>query len=250
MSNFDLAFVLLAEAAPPNVEALSSAIRAIGFPDARVLPPRAEDDGSTEVQLGGDQRLLVMLMPAPHPDAAGMAGPLTPPAEELAAAPAHYVVTALGLEGQVADKDRALAALTAAVIRSSEATAAMLGHGRLFYDAGIFVEVAEAAFEQSEAPVEVIVDVTAAREPDGRLSLLSHGLERYDRENFFVTVSAGGVDAVDFVLSLARWMIERPDVHLPTGDTVGRDAKEQIVVQRGPHPLDPARTVVRLDLPG
>ncbi|MEC7521128.1 MAG: hypothetical protein VYE22_14725 [Myxococcota bacterium] len=244
----DLAFVLLSRAERPDLGRLVAALRELGFAEADADAP-TEADGPAVVSLGGDTRLLVMLMPAPPPDAAMMAGPMTPPPDELAAAPAHYVVTTLGLEGDVREKDRTLAALTAAVVRASPATAAMLGHGRLFYDASLFAELAADAAQHGEVPIEIVVDVTAAAEPDDRMSFLSHGLERYGREDFFVTAPVSGRGALDFLLGLVRWMIEDPNKSLPTGDTVGRDAKERIRIQREPSPVDPARTVVRLDLP-
>lgn len=249
MSDLDLAFVLLGEATTPDADALAASIRALGFDAAQLAPMQSADDGLTQVDLGGDRTLMVMLMPAPHPDAPMMVGPMTPPAEELAAAPAHYVITALGLEGDVAEKDRTLAALTGAVVRSSPATAAMLGHGRLFYAADLFADLAALAFEHTEIPVEIVVDITAAREPGDRVSFLSHGLDRYGREDFLITAPIQGRGALDFLLGMVRWMIADPDKQLPTGDTVGRDENEHIEIQREPNPVDDARSVIRLDLP-
>ena len=95
----------------------------------------------------------------------------------------------------------------------------------------------------------VAVDITAAQESPSRMSFLTHGLRRYGREEFFMTCAIEGKGALAFVLSMTRWMLADPDKHLPTGDTVGRDADEKVPVQRVPNPTGDGTEVIRLDLP-
>ena len=51
------------------------------------------------------------------------------------------------------------------------------------------------------------------------------------------------------MFGLVRWMLSDPNKHLPTGDTIGRDADEKLVVQRVPNPTGRGPEVIRLDLP-
>ena len=126
----------------------------------------------------------------------------------------------------------------------------MLGHGRVVHRARLFAEYARhAADEGQPLGVEVAVDITAAQESPSRMSFLTHGLRRYGREEFFVTCAIEGKGALAFVLSMTRWMLADPDKHLPTGDTVGRDADEKVPVQRVPNPTGDGTEVIRLDLP-
>jgi len=80
------------------------------------------------------------------------------------------------------------------------------------------------------------------------MSMLTHGLVRYGREEFFVTASQGGKAAMDFIVGLARWMLMDPNKQLPTGDTVGRTPHEKVRVQRVPNPTGEGPEVIRLDL--
>ena len=45
-----------------------------------------------------------------------------------------------------------------------------------------------------------------------------------------------------------NWMVQDPDKHLPTGDTVGRTAEERVTVQRVANPMGAGPEVIRLDL--
>ncbi len=187
-----------------------------------------------------------MLVEAPHPDAPHMMmGLASPDPEELGAMQAHYIVTALGLSGEAREQDTRMAKLTAAVLQSSPAIAAVLGSGVVLHKAAFFVDVVRSA---EGFPMLVCVDLTMAPEGEERMSMLTHGMVRHGREEFFVTASRTGQGAVDFVLSMSEWMLRDPDKKLPTGDTVGRTAEEKIVVQRVPSPTGEGPEVIRLDL--
>ncbi len=187
-----------------------------------------------------------MLVDVPHPDAPHMmVGLASPSPEELEATRAHYIVTALGLPGDIRAQDTRMAKLTAAVVQSSPSVAAMLGAGVVFHKAAFFVDVVRSA---EALPMLVCVDVTIAPEGETRMSILTHGMVRYGREEFFITASREGKGAVDFVLSMTEWMLRDPNKHLPTGDTVGRSAEEKLTVQRVPSPTGQGPEVIRLDL--
>ncbi len=161
---------------------------------------------------------------------------------------ASDVIFLLGLDGDTAHRDRTMAALTAAVIAGVEPVGAMLGHGVLFHHPEVFAELAIAYASAGELPIEICVDVTAAHEPGGRMSFLTHGMQRYGHEEFYITAPVKGQGALDFTLSMMRWMITDPTANLPTGDTVGRTAEEKILVQRTPNPTGEGPEVIHLDL--
>jgi len=197
--------------------------------------------------IDGGGMLIVMHVDAAHPDAAAMpVGPTSPEPSVIASHVGHYVVTAMDLPETSAHPDGLMGIVTAALIQSSPAVAAMLGHGAIFHRSDVFAAYVEAAGSQIAS--EIVVDITAARERDDRISFLTHGLGRYGREEFYVTSTAHSQGALDYVMALTKWMIADPDKQLPTGDTVGRTADEQIVVHRVPSPIEGRPPVIRLDI--
>src|SRR6185437_9240782 len=92
----DLAFVLVQRPAYPDPARVVASALAGGI---RLTQTSTAGDSSV-FELADGQTLNVTLMPAPYPDAARVpAGPTSPSPDEVAATPAHLIVTALGLEG-------------------------------------------------------------------------------------------------------------------------------------------------------
>jgi hypothetical protein len=239
----DIAFLLVPSAAYPKPEAVVAAAKAYGI----ALRSTSKTDPMTFEMDGGT--LMVMMIDAPHPDVPHMAiGPTSPTVDEMKAAPAHCIVTALGLEGTPRERDTKMAALAGAIIRPTKAIAAMLGHGAIFHKGELYAEMAALGAEEGALPCEIAVDVTAALEDGERMSFLTHGMERYGREELFVTCPVRGKGALDFVFMMTRWLLTDLEKTLPTGDTVGRSAKEKILIQRVPNPTGKGPEVIRLDL--
>jgi hypothetical protein len=238
-----VAFVLLERAEPPDPAELVRRAGQLGY-------SLVYDEGSASPStftIAGGGNLMVMLIEAPHPDAPKMAdGLASPSADDLARVRAHYIIAMMGGPETPREQDTMLAQLTAATVRASPAIGAMLGHGRCFHRADFFTQVVES--DAATLPMLVCIDVTRAPEPNDRMSFLTHGLARYGREEFFVTASLQGKGALDFLLSMAGWMLDDPSKQLPTGDTVGRTAEERITVQRVPNPTGEGPPVIRLDL--
>jgi hypothetical protein len=242
-----VAFVLLPRPALPRPEQVVRSARASGVG----LSPAPSREGMITFDVSGGPSVVVALMPAPHPDVPRMpVGPMSPPTDQAATAPAHLIVTALGLTGTARDRDRTLAIVTAAVAQPVDAVGVMLGHGVMFYRGDVFVDlVLTAASADEPLPVEVTVDVTVAPEAPTRMSFLTHTLQRYGREELYVTCPVRGQGALPFVYGLCRWLLTDQAPQLATGETVGRTAEEKIVVQRVPDPNGHGPMVVRLDLP-
>lgn len=196
--------------------------------------------------------LMVCLMPMPHPDVAEMArGPLSPDdIDELINAPAHLIVT---LVGEMVEEnepwDIKMAGLTAAVLAGCQPLGVLKMPGVLFHRPELFAESAKSGIANDELPLLICVDITAAQESETHLSLLTHNMQRYGREELYVTASVEEPGALEFVLDMMSWLISDRDYKLPTGETVGRTADEKIRIQRVPNPIGEGPEVIRLDMP-
>jgi hypothetical protein len=243
-SKLSLGFVLTRNDAL-DAGALVASARELG-----ICLKRGEGKEAVEsFELEGGGHLMVARISARHPDAPGMVRtPLTPDESAIARAEAHFIVTGFALPGDLQARDALMARLLAAVVRASEAEGVMLGHGILFYKPELFVSIV-AETEPGVLPVEVAVDVTVAPEGEDRMSFLSHGMQRYGREEFYIVAARDGHDALEFTWTMCRWMILDPDKQLPTGDTVGRTAQEKLLVQRVPSPTGEGPEVIKLELP-
>jgi len=244
-SGISLGFVLTRSEAL-DADALIAAAGALGV---SLAPSEAGKDAVGAFAIDGGGHLMVGRMPAPHPDAPHMpVSPLTPDAEAVARAQAHFIVTGFALPGTLQERDALMARLLAAVVGACEAEGVMLGHGILFYKPALFADIV-ANTEPGLLPVEICVDLTMAPEGPERMSFLTHGMQRYGREEFYVTARRDGSDALEFTWMMSRWMIYDPDKQLPTGDTVGRTPEEKMTVQRAPSPTGEGPEVIRLDMP-
>lgn len=254
-SRLGLSFVVLGDIEMPDPYKIMSAARSMGIElcpapsDDPVGDPESPDVLSFTV--GDDERLMVMLMPVPHPDVAEMAqGPMSPEdMDELIEAPAHLIVTVTRLEGTVDEMDIQMSALTASVLAGCNALGVLKMPGVLFHRPELFEECARTGIKSGELPMLICVDISVARETETQISFLTHNMQRYGRENFYVLAEEDGSGAMDYIMSLTSWMLNDRDYHLPTGDTVGRTPDEKIVVERVPNPTGEGPDVIRLILP-
>ena len=245
----DLAFALVNDVAYPDPQKVIATGKRLGL-ELRHEPGTGVETEPMSFAFGTGGTFMVMLLPAPHPDAAKMpVGPTSPPREHVATTKAHFILTAMGLEGEPRKRDAHMARLVATVIENVSAVGAMLGHGVLFHRADVFAGMAAASMDDGELPSEVAVDITTAGEPNDRMSFLSHGMQRYGREEIYVTCSVAGKGALDFVFMLTRWMLADREKHFGTGETIGRTMKEKLTIQRVPNPTGQGPLVIRLDLP-
>ena len=87
----DLSFVLLSKAANPEPDKVIASAAKLGF----TLVQKIGKDGIQQYGAGNGRTLLVMLVEAPHPDAAKMPfGPTSIPEDQTHAA--HLIVTVMG----------------------------------------------------------------------------------------------------------------------------------------------------------
>ncbi len=248
-----LSFILVSDARQPDSGAVIAAAQQMGIGLA-LSEDRETDDGEEQPEIDaydidGGGTLMVTLMPAPHPDVADMAGgPLSPEdMDSLVSAPAHCIVTALGLDGTIDEIDIRMSALTAAVLAGCQPVGVLKMPGVLFHRPDLYAACARKGVEDNELPMLICVDITAALEGPEQMSFLTHNMPRYRREDLYITCSTEGEGAFDFVLDMIGWLLSDRDYQLPTGDTIGRNAEEKIKINRVANPLGEGPDVVHLD---
>jgi hypothetical protein len=242
----DLAWLLVEDARYPDPAGVIASGKRLG------LAMKLSSDREPQVfEVEGTGTLMVSVMPVPDPDVPKMPfGPMSPDPEVARAAKAHIIVAALDLTGPPRVKDTKLALLATTIIENTRAVGVKLHHGVMFQRADLFARMAALALDEGVLPAEIAIDVTTARESETRMSFLTHGMERYGREELYVTCPVRGKRALDFVLQLVRWMLDDPNKQFATGETIGRSAEEKIEIQRVANPAggEGKRDVMRLDL--
>ena len=239
----EIAWVLVDDAAFPDPARVIATGKQLG------LRMKLTSPGEPQIyEAEGVGTLMVMVMPAADPDRMKLPfGPMSPDPEVVEGAQAHIIVTALELTGPARVVDTKLALLTATIVENVRAIAVKLHHGAVWQRANVFAKLAALAVDEGVLPAEAAVDVTVSREDGDRMSFLTHGMERYGKEELYVTCPVRGKGALDFVLQIVRWMLDDPG-EIATGDTIGRSETEKIVVQRVPNPAGGDKPVIRLDL--
>lgn len=241
-----IAFVLANGNALPSPESVIEAAKKLGEAELSYTDSESKDILTFTHKFGF---FMISLMPIQHPDAAKMTVGLDSPSpEEIAATSAHFVLVLGAGPGKRREREVVLARLTAAVALANKAPAAMLGHGISFHQTASFIEAVYRAGDH--LPIPGSVDFTMAMEADGRVSLLTHGMPRYGREDLYVTAKRTNDDLNDaykFARTIATWMLS-DDRAFPDGDTVGRNETEKIKIRRVENPTNPDVQVIRLDL--
>ena len=214
---------------------------------------RTLDDGSVAFDLGSGAELAVVHFPTPHPDAARMRrGPTTPSVDEVGSTGGHIVLGALHLERLAGPEpeaiDRLMLQITSAVVSTTDAVAAMLGHGVYFHDAYVFTAMTVLYGEQGRVPAPIVINVTAEQSASGRLTLLTSGLSRYGRMGLLVGCTDDADSSSSFIWQVIEWLMEDQLHRLVPGTLVpDQDGAEQ-VAQGVPSPLGDGSTVVYIEL--
>ncbi len=240
-------FILANGSVLPRAEAIVEAAADLGEPKLTPLP--SGEDGILAFQHPAGE-FLVTLVTVRFPDLDKMpSSPFSPTVEEMNATSAHFMTALTPGHGDLRQRDLTIARLSGAVALANKAVAVMLGHGVTFNKTARFVaSLVEAGADG--VPIPGGVDITVANEPNGRASLLTHGMTRYGREDLYVTGEAtepSMKDAYEFTVSIASWLLGT-DEKVPDGDTVGRSAEERVKAKRVANPTGAGAPVLRLDL--
>ena len=252
-----LSFILNKDLQPLDPQKVVRAASELGFKLA--IEETERDDPEEEgpeiwaFGLADGRSMLVSHMPVPHPDVEEMSrGPLSPDnMDELINAPAHFIIVLVGEEDKsnLEPGDIEMAGLTSAVMSGCSPVGVLQMPGMLFHRPALFADAAKSAVADGKLPMLIAVDVMAAMEDEKRFSFLTRNMQRYGREELYVTASADAEGAVGFVFDMMAWLLDDREYQLPTGETVGRTADEQIHIQRVPNPTGEGPEVVKLDLP-
>lgn len=244
-----LAVVLTNDLDPADSIAVTVALHQQGL-EAAI---KTLDDGSVAFDLGSGAELAVVHFPTPHPDATEMRrGPTTPSVDEIASTGGHIILGALHLDRLAGPDpeaiDRLMLRVTSAIVATTGAVAAMLGHGIYFHDAHVFTALTVLYGEQGRVPAPIVINVTTGQSPSGRLTLLSHGLSRYGRMEMLVGCTDDLDSSTSFIWQMIEWLMADELNRLVPGTLVPGDDGAEQAAQGVPSPLGDGTTVVYIEL--
>jgi hypothetical protein len=244
-----LAVVLTNDLSPPEPIAITVALHQQGF-EAAI---KTLDDGSVAFDLGSGAELAVVHFPTQHPEPGAMRrGPTTPSVDKIGSAGGHIVLGALHLDRLVGPNleaiDRLMLRVTSAVVTTTDAVAAMLGHGVYFHEARIFTALTVLYGEQRRVPAPIVINVTNGQSLVGRLTMLTHGLSRYGRMELLVGCTDDMDSSSSYIWQMIEWLMADELNRLVPGTLVPRDDGSEQVAQGVPSPLGDGSAVVYIEL--
>ncbi len=249
--NTNLAFVLLSRPQVPNADEVVKAFSSF-MPEGPTLRNRADGESSDFegllLDIEPDSGAIVMLMPIPVPD-------------NEADAAAHFSISAFGTEWTLPPHQAHLVvtfqssspklesllmftALLGALVEASPAVGVYWGGAGATHDPKFFVEAAKPGTIDSQ--LLLWSGVSVAREPDGRLSLLSLGMKQLDLPDLWL-IAPGESDPLPWLFDMLLYVTDRGEA-LPDGDTVGRSEDEKIPVRYVKSPIDGSTKVCRIEV--
>lgn len=253
----DLAFVLLSKPGLPSAEEVVRAFPSFALEGQRLQIQSSDTEGLgndiLEFDMGECGTGFVAAMPVPVPNeeaedevrfsisALGTGWRLPPHA-------AHLVVTLGGSESL--SRIAILAcfiSFLAAVTKASHSVGVYWGNAHATHDPAFFLSIAQEKGLTSR--IMLWSGVSLAREPDGRLSLLSLGMEQLNLPDLLLVApkSMSGNDALETFFDLLAYVADRGK-RLPEGDTVGRTADERLPVRYVSSPVDAGKQVLRVEI--
>jgi hypothetical protein len=136
--------------------------------------------------------------------------------------------------------------LLAAVTKTSNAVGVYWGEAGATHDAKFLMSIAED--RDLDARLMLWTGVSTAREADGRLSLLSLGMNQLNLPDLLIIAEkSGGNEALGTFFDFLGY-VSKLGKPLPEGDTIGRTENERLPVRYVPSPLDPSKKVWRVEI--
>ncbi len=259
----DLAFVLLGEPQLPSVKDIIQSYHDFAPQGDELSEMPADEDEEPEDDSSGDRILslqfesgenaFVALVPVPVPNDEADEGATYSVSSlgtgwELQEHGAHLIVTTLSSDAELSVIDRLhrFTSLLAAVAKASQALAIYWGHAGATHEAEFFQSIAT---EPDVVPrIMLWTGISVAREPDGRLSLLSLGMRQLDLPDLLLVVDESAQEeALETFFDLLSYVVNHGSAP-PEGDTVGRTAQQRLAVHYVPSPIDPQKQVWRVEL--
>ncbi len=261
-SSLDLAFILLEKHELPQAEMVLNFFKEFSRPEETLgidhYSNSEKDQKVASFSLNTGECFMVAFIPAavPNEEAEEAAefslsrfkGDWKPPKHS-----AHLIVT-----GQAVDHSNMVIRLSrftsfiAAVAKASEAIAIYWGNTGATHSTDFYLSVA--ADEDILQRITLWSGVSMARESDGRLSLLSLGMQQFQLPDLYLFIgpeTEHGIKATEIMETLydfLSYLVKRGEA-FPDGDTVGRTDEEQLEVRYVRSPIDRRKKVWRLELP-
>ena len=247
-----IGFVLLSEPRLPKAEDVGRSFKAfaIGGQRLEVIAGSKAESEVLEFGLTGNGKAFVMLMPLVVPNGEAEASVRHSVSAmgtnwKLSPHKAHLVVTC-DTSGVPLESLSIFTTLLAAVVESSPAVGIYLGAAGATHDPKFFLTTARNTDVVSR--MMLWTGISLAREANGRLSLLSLGMQQLNLPDLLLTAPmSAGNGALATFFDLLSYVASRGKA-LPEGDTVGRSADEKLPVHYVQSPLDPKTKVWRVDL--
>jgi len=254
----NLAFVLLSEARLPEVEAIARAFVDFAAP-GESLQNASESAGENtgqqihSLRLSTGERAFVALIPAavPEGEAENAARYSLSSFGNDWKLPAHcaQLLVSLRVESSsslLIELSR-FTSLLAAVTKVAPAVGVYWGNAGATHAADFFLSIAS---DRDVGPRMMLWSgVSMVRKKDGRLSLLSLGMEQLNLPDLLLVAGKSSENiAIEMMFDLLTYVAERGQP-LPEGDSVGRNTDEQVTIHYIPSPIDSSKEVLHVELP-
>lgn len=254
-----LAFVLLAEPRMPTAEAIVKEFSAFADKGQQLKHEKSSAEAPEKETLSFDfdgcGLAFVALMRSPVPndeaeEAARFSFSAIYSGWTLPRHKAHLLVTVLPFQQTLppVQKLSCMTSLLAAVSKATSAVGIYWGDAGATHDPATFQSMAQRP--QLGARISQWTGVSVARERNGRLSLLSLGMERQLKlPDLLLTApeKMAKEEVLGMFFDLLGYVAQRGEP-LPEGDTVGRDDGARVPVHYVPSPLDKTKQVLRVEL--
>ena len=252
-----IAFVLLSEAVLPDAESVVQAFSEFAGAGEKLKVNTSETSEEAKgkvlsFDLGAGEMAFVALMPAAVPNGEAefyVQHSLSSFKDgwELPQHTAHLLVTyhPKGNAKPIVDVSL-FTSLVAAVTKVSPSVGVYWKDAGATHEADFFTGIAS---ENGIVPRMMLWSgISIAREKDGRMSILSTGMEQLSLPDMLlVTSETSGSDVIETVYDLLSYVAERGEP-IPDGDTIGRSNDERLSVCYVKSPIDAKKKVWRVEL--
>src|SRR5262245_43782230 len=256
-ANMNLAFILLSKPALPKSDEVVRAFTLFAPREQRLRPGGTQTRTKSEKEIlefevSSGETVFVALMSVPVPkgeaeDAVRFSVSAMGTGWKLPAHKAHLIVSMQSADSSsLTESLSCFTSLLAAVAKASSSVGVYWGNAGATHDPKFFISTAR---EQGIVPrIMIWTGVSVEREPDGRLSLLSLGMEQLKLPDLLlVAPKSTGNDALSTFFDFLGYVAERGKP-IPEGDTVGRSPDERLPVKYVPSPIDASKKVWHVEL--
>lgn len=252
----NLAFVLLSKAQAPEADAVAQAFRAFAAPDETIqvqADGAADDplDRGLSLELNTGEKSVVALIPGTVPGDEAEQGAqfsVASLAKDWQVPPySAYLIVTFTASGKIPPVERVtrFTSILAAVTKASPAVAVYWGKAGATHESKFFT----AAAADPDLRMLIWSGLSVARDEDGRLSLLSTGMEQFELPNLLLLAGESSEgEALAFMYDLLGYVARRGEA-LPEGDTVGWTDDQRLPVRYVESPVDPHKRVFCIELP-